>query len=204
MLYGDMLLAKISEIKPFENPPSTHFSAAVALKDEALTRFNHHRDIPLAAQVPGQLLALPRSVVQAIVVDVSASHFHVFKNEPDGLRLPRDYYVSTRTKGVNKIKEGDQKTLVGVYFITSGIPSSDLPEFYVAGALPVNYPNEWDIRNGRTGYGIWIHGVPENTYAFAPGRVMAVSYSRMKICRLFGRDWSEVVHRSSSPIARPG
>ena len=168
MLYGDMLLAKVSEIKPFENPPSTHLSAAAALKDEALTRFNHHRDIPLADQIPEQLLALPRSVVQAIVVDVSASRFYVFKNEPGGLRLTRDYYVSTGKKGANKIKEGDQKTPVGVYFITGAIPSSDLPEFYGAGALPVNYPNEWDIRNGHTGYGIWIHGVPENTYARAP------------------------------------
>jgi murein L,D-transpeptidase YafK len=55
-----------------------------------------------------------------------------------------------------------------VYFLTGRIPSERLPDFYGAGALPVDYPNDWDRRLGRTGYGIWIHGVPSDTYARAP------------------------------------
>lgn len=53
-------------------------------------------------------------------------------------------------------------------FITGRILSAELPDFYGAGALPVNYPNEWDVRLGRTGYGIWIHGVPSDTYSRVP------------------------------------
>jgi murein L,D-transpeptidase YafK len=36
------------------------------------------------------------------------------------------------------------------------------------GAFPIDYPNEWDRRTGRTGYGIWLHGVPSDTFARAP------------------------------------
>lgn len=36
------------------------------------------------------------------------------------------------------------------------------------GAFPINYPNEWDRRLGKTGYGIWLHGVPSDTYARPP------------------------------------
>ena len=43
-----------------------------------------------------------------------------------------------------------------------------LPEVYGAGALPVNYPNALDRARGRTGYGIWLHGVPRTTYSRTP------------------------------------
>jgi murein L,D-transpeptidase YafK len=41
-------------------------------------------------------------------------------------------------------------------------------EQYGAGALPINYPNEWDKRAGRNGHGIWLHGVPYDTYSRPP------------------------------------
>ena len=43
-----------------------------------------------------------------------------------------------------------------------------LDDLYGDGALPLNYPNEWDQQFGRTGYGIWLHGVPSDTYNRAP------------------------------------
>jgi murein L,D-transpeptidase YafK len=70
--------------------------------------------------------------------------------------------------GPAKRQEGDQRTPVGVYFVTGRILGDALPDFYGPGALPVNYPNEWDLRQQRTGYGIWIHGVPSDTFARAP------------------------------------
>ncbi|MDP3141200.1 MAG: L,D-transpeptidase family protein, partial [Methylotenera sp.] len=30
------------------------------------------------------------------------------------------------------------------------------------------YPNEWDSRYKRSGYGIWLHGTPSNTYSRPP------------------------------------
>lgn len=168
MVYADTLLAKVSPITPFGAPLDSHAGVVSALKDEAMKRFNHHRDTPPPDHLPEHLLELPSSVPEVVVVDLSASRFYLFENEVNGLHLVNDYYVSTGKKGAKKLREGDQKTPVGVYFITGQIPPTDLPDFYGAGALPVNYPNEWDVRNGRTGYGIWIHGVPSSTYARAP------------------------------------
>jgi murein L,D-transpeptidase YafK len=36
------------------------------------------------------------------------------------------------------------------------------------GAFPVNYPNELDRRNGKTGYGIWLHGTDKGSYSRPP------------------------------------
>ena len=36
------------------------------------------------------------------------------------------------------------------------------------GAFPLNYPNEWDAREGRNGHGIWLHGTPRDTYSRPP------------------------------------
>ncbi|MGK2953960.1 MAG: L,D-transpeptidase Cds6 family protein, partial [Thiobacillus sp.] len=41
-------------------------------------------------------------------------------------------------------------------------------DFYGSGAFTLSYPNEWDTRQGRNGYGIWIHGSPSNTYSRTP------------------------------------
>lgn len=39
---------------------------------------------------------------------------------------------------------------------------------YGTGAYPINYPNPLDKRLKRTGYGIWLHGSPSNTYSRPP------------------------------------
>ena len=71
-------------------------------------------------------------------------------------------------RGIDKEREGDQKTPIGVYQVTSRIAGSKLPDLYGWGAFPLDYPNEWDRLQRRTGYGIWIHGVPADTYARSP------------------------------------
>ena len=43
-----------------------------------------------------------------------------------------------------------------------------MPELYGSGAYPINYPNAWDKRNKKTGYGIWVHGVPRDVYSRPP------------------------------------
>jgi L,D-transpeptidase YnhG len=43
-----------------------------------------------------------------------------------------------------------------------------LNEFYGAGAMPLNYPNILDIKRGKSGSGIWLHGTPPQQFARAP------------------------------------
>jgi len=70
--------------------------------------------------------------------------------------------------GIDKTREGDQKTPIGVYYVTSYLPKAKLADIYGNGAFPINYPNDWDRRQGRNGHGIWLHGVPADTFARAP------------------------------------
>lgn len=56
--------------------------------------------------------------------------------------------------------EGDLKTPVGVYELKRRITS--LAPLYGALALTTSYPNHYDKVQGKTGHGIWIHGMPED------------------------------------------
>ena len=82
--------------------------------------------------------------------------------------LVEDYYMSIGKAGDGKQREGDNKTPLGVYRVTDYLPDEELPELYGAGAYPINYPNSWDRLQGKTGYGIWLHGVPRTTYSRPP------------------------------------
>jgi len=59
----------------------------------------------------------------------------------------------------DKKKEGDLKTPIGAYQLTNKLTKLD--PFYGPLALTTNYPNRFDKANGKTGHGIWIHGLPE-------------------------------------------
>jgi murein L,D-transpeptidase YafK len=80
----------------------------------------------------------------------------------------QDFYVSTGKARGNKSLSGDLRTPEGVYFITRHIPGEQLPDLYGVGAYPMNYPNEWDSRLGKTGYGIWLHGTEAAYYSRPP------------------------------------
>lgn len=97
-----------------------------------------------------------------------SSRVYLYENASGRPRLVADYYSTLGRYGTEKEREGDKKTPVGVYHITSRIPGSQLPDLYGWGAFPINYPNEWDRRLGKTGHGIWLHGVPAENYSRAP------------------------------------
>jgi murein L,D-transpeptidase YafK len=69
---------------------------------------------------------------------------------------------------VSKTVQGDQRTPLGVYYITSHLDPKSLKDFYGAGALPLSYPNMLDTKRGKTGGGIWLHGTPPNQFARPP------------------------------------
>jgi len=60
----------------------------------------------------------------------------------------------------DKQKEGDMKTPLGAYDLTKRITKLD--QFYGPIALTTNYPNIYDKSQGKTGSGIWIHGLPKS------------------------------------------
>ncbi len=138
------------------------------LQEEIKRRVKGATVLPPAGSVPQEFLALAANVPKAIAIDASQSRLYLFNNEGGQLRLMGDYYVTVGKLGMGKLEEGDQRTPQGIYFVGRHIPGVKLPDFYGKGALTVNYPNDWDRVQGRTGSGIWLHGTPPDKFARLP------------------------------------
>lgn len=172
LVYGDLLLAQAAPLSRMGEAPANLQSKAPErleqLRTEANRRIAALQERPPVGAIPSQFVDLPASSKHAIAVDASRSRLYLFENGPDGLKLISDHYASIGKLGAEKNVQGDQRTPIGVYYITSRLDPEKLTDFYGAGALPLNYPNEYDRRLGRTGSGIWLHGVPSDSYARSP------------------------------------
>ena len=170
LIYGDLLMAMTGPIHTLGGSVGGLQNKNVQeLREEALVRWKHQRGNVFAYQgrVPANLLHLGNHKYAALV-DLSGSRIYVYENR-DGLpHLVSNYYVSIGLNGAGKEKQGDQRTPIGVYHITSFLPGSGLPDRYGPGAFPIDYPNTLDRRHKRTGYGIWLHGSPSDTYNRGP------------------------------------
>jgi len=172
LVYADLLATQV--------PPAHAFSDATGiarlrsdpamadLREESRRRLQALRDRPPAGTVPSQFLALSTRSRYAIAVDASRSRLYLLENSDKGLQLVADYYVSVGKSGIGKASEGDARTPLGVYYVTSSLDPKSLRDFYGAGALPINYPNPYDVRRGKTGSGIWLHGTPPQQFSRAP------------------------------------
>ena len=168
LIKGDLLLAKARPLATLGNAPNGPADRIVDLREEAVARLRAYREPPSSNQVPRYLLQLLPEQKYAIVVDTGKSRLYLFQNDGGQPHYVGDYYISSGKRGAVKVREGDQKTPIGVYHVTSSLPRKQLSDFYGDGAFPINYPNEWDRRQGRNGNGIWLHGTPSDTYSRPP------------------------------------
>lgn len=79
-------------------------------------------------------------------------------NKNKQFTLAQEYGAYTGEVKGDKQQEGDLKTPLGIYDITKKI--SKLNSFYGPLAFVSSYPNTFDKFQGKTGSGIWIHGLP--------------------------------------------
>ena len=172
LVYGDLLAARVRPINAVGDVPEELARNAGTnlneLREESQRRIRALKDRPPPGTVPSQFLAVSQRSKHAIAVDASQSRLYLFENTPAGLRLVSDYYISVGKAGTAKTTEGDQRTPLGVYYITSNLDRKSLKDFYGSGALPINYPNILDAKRGKTGRGIWLHGTPPNQFSRAP------------------------------------
>jgi murein L,D-transpeptidase YafK len=172
LVYGDLLTARTRALRKFGDVPAplAHSAGSILseLHDESQLRLKALRERPPAGAIPSQFLALSPRNKHAIAVDASRSRLYLFENTSRGLNLVADYYISVGKSGTEKAVEGDARTPLGVYFITSNLDPKSLRDFYGTGALPINYPNMLDSKRGKTGRGIWLHGTPPNQFSRAP------------------------------------
>lgn len=167
LVKGDLLLARAQPLATLGNAPGAR-TQQDELREEAKARIKAISNPVDPSLVPLELLRVEPDTRYVIAVDASRARLYVFENGAGGIRRVADYYVTVGKFGIGKNKEGDKRTPLGLYTITSFKPDKDLEELYGIGAYPLSYPNEWDVRNGRNGSGIWLHGVPRNTYARPP------------------------------------
>ena len=172
---GDLLAARVRPVKQLGDvpePPLPYPPEVIATLDELRTesrqRVQAQRNRPASTHIPAQFVELAPRYKHAIAVDASRSRLYLFENTDKGLKLVADYYASVGKLGIEKSVEGDQRTPLGVYFITSRLDPATLRDFYGAGALPLNYPNPLDQLRGKTGSGIWLHGTPPDQFSRAP------------------------------------
>ncbi len=169
LIRGDLLMARARPLETFGNVMKTVPQEKVEdLRAEALVRLRALRERPGTGRLPSSILQLHPGQRYALLVDSRRSRLYVFENADGRPQYVADYYVSLGKRGVEKTREGDQKTPIGVYHVTANLPRQKLSDFYGAGAYPINYPNEWDKRLGRDGFGIWVHGTPPDTYSRPP------------------------------------
>jgi murein L,D-transpeptidase YafK len=172
LVYGDLLTAQSQPLRALGDVPDTAAKAGALrlaeLRKESQLRLQALRERPAAGLVPSQLINLSTQNKHAIAIDASRSRLYLFENSATGLKLLGDYYISIGKSGIEKAVEGDLRTPLGVYFVTSNLNPKSLNNFYGSGALPINYPNQLDLKRGKTGSGIWLHGSPPDRFARAP------------------------------------
>jgi murein L,D-transpeptidase YafK len=172
LVYGDLLFAQSRPLRAVGDVPDTAASsgaqALAELREESQLRLRALRERPVPGTIPAQFLQLAPRNQHAIAIDTARARLYLFENSPNGLKLLADYYISVGKSGIEKSTEGDLRTPLGVYFITSSLDPKSLKDFYGAGALPINYPNPYDARRGRTGGGIWLHGAPPAQFSRPP------------------------------------
>lgn len=176
LIKGDLLLARARPISAMGNVSDAPQELLDDFRDEARARLTRLRSERPRDQVPRYLLQMPPEQRHALVVDTAKATLYLFENKDGEARYVTDYYVTIGKQGMDKFREGDNKTPLGVYHVTGSISRETLNQQfgskkamdYGVGALPINYPNEWDRLAGRNGHSIWLHGVPFDTYSRPP------------------------------------
>ncbi len=169
LIKGDLLLARSMPLSTFGNASNAPQEKLSDLRDEVIARLKAYRSREaMADYVPRYLLQMQPDQKHAIVVDTQKARLYLYQNENGRPRFVADYYISHGKLGADKTREGDKRTPTGVYHVTSSISPKKVGDFYGTGAFPINYPNEWDKRQGRNGHGIWLHGTPSDTFSRPP------------------------------------
>lgn len=138
------------------------------LFEEARLRLDRDRYSPPPGMVPDSVLQLSAEYPYLVLVDLPGARVHLMRNVDGHLEPVGNRYAAMGRAGYGKEVEGDLRTPVGIYHVTGWMSDAALPELYGAGSLPLTYPNLWDRFKSKTGHGIWLHGVPRQTYVRAP------------------------------------
>lgn len=168
LIKGDLLMARARALPGMGAATNAPGTAISDFQAEARARLRHRLTATPTGLQPKYLLQMTPEQKYALVVDTANSRLYVFENRGNTPVYLTDYYITIGKQGVGKQREGDQRTPLGVYQVTGSLPLAQVGDFYGSGAYPISYPNDWDKQQGKGGHGIWLHGVPSDTYSRPP------------------------------------
>ena len=118
-----------------------------------------------SGELPAGLLRLGDGVLfppYALVVDKSKKLIHVVDNSSGSPSILETYESDLGKHSGRKTSTGDAKTPEGIYFLQRLMKGPGLdPHMYGVQAYATDYPNFFDLRDGRTGTGIWLHAIDD-------------------------------------------
>ena len=169
ILRGEMLLGQ-SGIPSIIHVIQNHDALRIRdLMDELRVRLSYQSPAKLNSLIPSQIVSLSPKVEYILFFDIKFSRLYLLQHQhAKPPEVIADLYASAGREGMGKIAEGDLKTPAGVYYTNGYIEANKLPQLYGAGAFTLSYPSPFDTLKGKTGAGIWLHGIPAIAYSRPP------------------------------------
>ncbi len=103
-------------------------------------------------------LPFPKEMLYCILANKAEKTMYVIRKKDNQWSLFRKYFMAIGEFEGRKLLAGDKRTPEGLYYIIGRKERSEMNKMYGPLAFVLNYPNEDDRKNGRSGNGIWIHG----------------------------------------------
>ena len=188
LMGGGVTEAKASAARALDQEPNSRlahwlraqaFSAlagqplSVSTEDQDLLEEARVRlEVAPAGMLPRNLVVMPSAFkgrhVPVLLADAARSRIYVFGSRQGLPVLLDEFYTSIGALGFDKREEGDRRTPLGVYRIRYEIRNPRQDGFLGQMAMTLDYPNAYDTMSGRTGSGIWIHGVSNALHVRPP------------------------------------
>lgn len=122
---------------------------------------------PQGSQVPESIISLGHGSYypkHALLVDKKARKTSVWERRGEEFVQIQEFDSDQGKKSGDKTIRDDHRTPEGVYFLQQKLEGPQLPfELYGVRAFTTDYPNLFDRRLKKTGSGIWLHAIPEET-----------------------------------------
>lgn len=120
--------------------------------------------------LPSNILMMDKKFSHHVILVEKATHkLHLFENTESVPKLIKTFNTATGKFKGNKSINGDHKTPEGIYTIYEFLSKEELlkrhgkyAEIYGSGAFPMDYPNFIDVREGKSGGGIWLHSTDDD------------------------------------------
>lgn len=128
-------------------------------------------------EIPAAFVSLGnRQPTYGIVVEKNKHRLTVYQLQEDGnYSVVKSYKAITGKEKGDKKFSGDNRTPEGIYFVVGQKKADELfrrwgksANKYGPQAFVLDYPNIFDKRLHKTGYGIWLHGVDKETRILTP------------------------------------